>query len=72
MGHYPSLYTSGQNGNQVHFVCVICLSSTGLGSSAWVSQHLGGQGGEGRGQSFQLQVSNAAAWPHPGHLASCP
>lgn len=38
---------------------VICLSRHWAWFQAWVSQHLGGQGGAGGGQSFPLPVSDA-------------
>lgn len=73
VGQYSVLpvYLWPQKGNQVLFVSGICLSRTEPSARAWSSQHIGGQGGAGQGQSFQCQVRNAAAWPHPGHLASC-
>lgn len=39
---------------------IICLPRHWAWFQAWVSQHLGGQGGAGGGQSFLLQGSDAS------------
>lgn len=65
MGSNLPLHLWPQNGNQVLSVSLSSVCPcTGPGSRARVSLDLGGQ-------SVQLWGSNAAAWPHPGHLASC-